>query len=104
MLFPVIPLALISLAIAAEFGTSLYNYLNEYTNDVSFLAHLFGAIAGLLIGIGVLRNLRVQSWEKKLWWICITLYMIMILSFVLVHIFKIDLILFNKILLCQTYS
>jgi membrane associated rhomboid family serine protease len=40
---------------------------------VSNASHGFGALAGLLIGICVLVNVRTQNWEKKLSLISITI-------------------------------
>ena len=54
--------------------------------NVSNLTHLFGALAGLLIGIGVLRNLKVESWEKKLWWAAVLLYLVMITAGIVIHV------------------
>lgn len=42
--------------------------------NVSNGAHLYGAIAGVLIGIGVLRNLRERPYQKKLWFLAIAVY------------------------------
>ncbi len=35
---------------------------------ISYAAHLSGALSGLLLGLVVLRNLRVRRWERLLWW------------------------------------
>lgn len=43
---------------------------------------------GLLVGIGVLRNLDVRPWEKKLWWAAIVLYSILMLTAILFNIFN----------------
>lgn len=69
-----------------------YNYFYDPYNRVGFISHLcgklsktkhsevnmnylsLGAIAGLLVGIGVLRNLKERDWQRKLWWIAITIY------------------------------
>ena len=48
--------------------------------QVSFTAHLAGAIAGLLIGIIVLKNRKVHAWELKLKIFCIISFGIFILS------------------------
>ncbi|KAG7197980.1 hypothetical protein KM043_016209 [Ampulex compressa] len=36
--------------------------------------YLAGAVAGLLVGINVLRNLEVKRWEKVVWWASIITY------------------------------
>merc|ERR1712079_544647 len=48
--------------------------------QVSFTAHLAGAIAGLLIGIIVLKNRKVHAWELKLKIFCIISFGFFILS------------------------
>jgi len=47
--------------------------------QIGYAAHLAGAIAGLLVGISVLRNLDIKSWEKKVWWGSIILYILLML-------------------------
>ena len=42
------------------------------------MAHLSGAVAGLLVGIIVLKNRKVQTWEIKLKILCIITYSIFI--------------------------
>lgn len=41
------------------------------------MAHLAGAIAGLLVGINVLRNLRKRTWEKVVWWVSLLAYVVL---------------------------
>ncbi|XP_075227208.1 rhomboid-related protein 3-like [Lycorma delicatula] len=53
---------------------------------IGYQAHLAGAVAGLLLGIYVLRNLEVYSWEKILKWICFTLYIILTVLAILYNI------------------
>jgi len=47
--------------------------------QIGYAAHVAGAIAGLLVGISILRNLEVQAWEKKVWWASIILYIVLML-------------------------
>lgn len=54
------------------------------------VAHFCGAVAGLLVGIGVLRNLKVRPWERKLWWCAVTLYFLLMISGISIHIFYKD--------------
>ena len=42
--------------------------------DVSYIAHMSGAIAGLLIGIIVLKNRKVHAWEIRLKILCIIIF------------------------------
>lgn len=57
--------------------------------DTSFVSHLCGAIAGLLVGIGVLRNLKIRSWEQKMWWCAITIFAMLLLIGGFINIFYI---------------
>jgi rhomboid-related protein 1/2/3 len=48
--------------------------------QIGYAAHLAGAIAGLLVGINILRNLDVKPWERKVWWASIILYTALMLA------------------------
>jgi len=48
--------------------------------QIGYAAHLAGAIAGLLVGINILRNLEVKTWERKVWWASIILYIVLMLA------------------------
>lgn len=73
--------------IVLDVGSAVYRQLTEHTDQISHMSHLCGAIAGLLVGIGVLRNLKVRPWERVLWWVAVTLFVLLMLSGVMVHIF-----------------
>jgi hypothetical protein len=42
---------------------------------VSFVAHITGAIAGLTIGLIVLKNFEQKLHEQLLWWIALGIYL-----------------------------
>ena len=46
-------------------------------NKTGFMGHLCGALAGLLVGIFVLDNRRVRSWEPVVQWISLTIFLLM---------------------------
>ena len=72
---------LVLLILFATLDTSLALYKRYYEKDVtkvSHVAHLSGAIAGLLVGIVVLKNRKVQTWETKLKVLCIVTFAIFI--------------------------
>jgi hypothetical protein len=48
--------------------------------QIGYAAHLAGAMAGLLVGIFVLRNLQVKAWERKVWWASIVLFTLLMLA------------------------
>ncbi|KAK8733485.1 hypothetical protein OTU49_006322 [Cherax quadricarinatus] len=43
------------------------------------MAHLAGAVAGLLVGINMLRNLKLRRWERVCWWVSLFVYVTLIL-------------------------
>ena len=48
-------------------GYAVYcRYVKHRTSNASYVAHLCGAVAGLLIGIVVLKNRKVEKWERRL--------------------------------------
>lgn len=51
-----------------------YRLIQQKETKVGYVAHLGGAVAGLLVGINVLRNLKKRRWEKVIWWFSLTLY------------------------------
>jgi rhomboid-related protein 1/2/3 len=58
--------------------------------QVGYAAHFGGALAGLLIGLHVLRNLRPQKWEGVLWKISLALWITLALFAVAWNIFYTD--------------
>jgi rhomboid-related protein 1/2/3 len=54
---------------------------------IGYAAHFFGAIAGLLVGIGILRNLEVHPFERKLWWAAVIIYISLMITGISFHIF-----------------
>ena len=54
-------------------------FTNDFLFQVSYVGHLAGAGAGLLLGILVLRNLKEETWEKYLWWLCLAVFSLLVL-------------------------
>lgn len=69
-----------------DLGFSVYRHINDVNDQVGYVAHLSGAVAGLLVGIGVLRNLKVRPWERKLWWFAVTVYCGLMLAGIASHV------------------
>ena len=61
-----------------DISQALYNRYHvepdEKSNKVSHVAHLSGAIGGILVGIIILKNRKVESWETKLKILCMVLF------------------------------
>ena len=46
--------------------------------------------AGFLIGVPVMRNLKRQPWEDVLWYICLVVYLVLMVAIVLFNCFYPD--------------
>jgi len=65
MELPWVRVIFFSLFCTLDVGLAVYNrYMGDTSSKVGYAAHFGGALAGLLIGIHVLRNLRPQKWER----------------------------------------
>lgn len=51
------------------------------------MAHIGGFVAGLLMGIVVLRNFKKKAWERAVWWIALVGFLLLFLLCVLWNIF-----------------
>lgn len=59
--------------------------VNGMTQSIGYVAHLCGALTGIFIGIGVLRNLEEQKWERVCWWISIAIFVIFMTCGIVIH-------------------
>ena len=81
MEFPLLRLLAFLLLAGVDTGVAIYyRYFLEVQTKVSYAAHIAGATVGLLLGIVVLRNLRVHSWERVVWWFALLLFLGLFLS------------------------
>ncbi|XP_064074349.1 rhomboid-related protein 2 isoform X3 [Vanessa tameamea] len=88
MEFAIIQLLVFLLLATVDIGTAVYDrYWRHLQQNIGYVAHLAGAVAGLLVGIGVLRNLEKRKWEKRLWWAAVVLYFSLMIIGVLANIF-----------------
>lgn len=89
MEFALLQLCVFIVITICDVGQAIYNRYFIYTKDdrIGYMAHLAGAIAGLLVGINVLRNLEVKTWEKFLWWASIFVYTILMAIAILYNVF-----------------
>lgn len=87
MEFAILQLLLFVLITSADVGQAIYNrYFAEphMQNDrIGYVAHFAGAMAGLLVGINILRNLEVQTWEKVVWWASLVTYAALMVAAIL---------------------
>ncbi|XP_053617160.1 rhomboid-related protein 2 isoform X2 [Plodia interpunctella] len=89
MEFAIIQLLVFLLLAGVDVGTAVYDryFRPDIKQNIGYVAHLAGAVAGLLVGIGVLRNLERRKWEKRLWWAAVVLYFSLMISGILANIF-----------------
>ncbi|XP_012252365.1 rhomboid-related protein 3 isoform X1 [Athalia rosae] len=89
MEFAVLQLLVFVVLAFVDVGQAVYNrYILEAKDQIGYVAHLAGAIAGLLVGINILRNLEVKTWEKFVWWASIVTYVILMTAAILWNIFR----------------
>ena len=61
-----------------DIGVAIYGrYTSDSDNRTSYSAHIAGALAGFLIGINVLHNLKVKRWETILGWFALIIYILL---------------------------
>lgn len=86
MEYAIVQLLVFLIFCLTDLGTSVYRHVTDQHDQIGYMAHLSGAIAGLLVGIGVLRNLEVRRWERILWWIAVIFYFALMMTGILVHV------------------
>jgi rhomboid-related protein 1/2/3 len=70
-----------------DFGIAIYDrYVSPRNNRTSYAAHLAGAVAGLLVGNLVLRNLRVRKYEILIGWLSLFVFVLLLGAAVLFNI------------------
>ncbi|KAG7209665.1 hypothetical protein KM043_011311 [Ampulex compressa] len=76
MEFGIVRLIGIFVIASADVGFAIYDrYAAEQMGPpVSYVAHLTGALAGLTIGLLVLKNFEQRLHEQLLWWVALGVY------------------------------
>ncbi|XP_046682833.1 rhomboid-related protein 2 [Homalodisca vitripennis] len=75
MQFAVWQLLVFLVLAVVDIGSAVHaRYIANIDQKIGYVAHIAGAAAGLLVGLYVLRNLEVQSWERTLWRISILVF------------------------------
>ncbi|XP_041972359.1 rhomboid-related protein 2-like isoform X2 [Aricia agestis] len=88
MEFAIVQLLVFLLLAVVDVGTAVYDrYTSQLQQNIGYVAHLAGAVAGLLVGIGVLRNLEKKKWEKRLWWAAVVLYFALMIAGIFANVF-----------------
>uniref|UniRef100_A0ABD2WT52 EF-hand domain-containing protein n=1 Tax=Trichogramma kaykai TaxID=54128 RepID=A0ABD2WT52_9HYME len=87
MEFAVLQLVVFVAVGTVDIGQAVYARLTDEKNQIGYVAHLAGAVAGLLVGINILRNLEVRTWEKVLWWASFITYLALMTAAIMWNIF-----------------
>ena len=74
----IVCLAIFTIGDTANAIVYRYNY-EPGDPKISFTGHIAGSIGGFLMGVLVLKNLKLKKWEGIVWWV---LFSINILYFV----------------------
>ncbi|XP_066144384.1 rhomboid-related protein 2-like [Euwallacea fornicatus] len=87
MIYPFVQLLLLCIVVICDLGSSINDrYSLNVKNQVGCVAHLGGAVAGLLVGIYILKNLKVKNFERYLWWAAVVTFAVLILICILLNI------------------
>lgn len=65
---------------SSNITTEIYYYHVSKDDGFGHDAHFFGAFAGLLVGIGVLRNLNCRPYQRAIWWCAVFVYTMMMIG------------------------
>ncbi|MDK2413612.1 rhomboid family intramembrane serine protease, partial [Aphanizomenon sp. 202] len=70
MEFRWIQLIIIIFVSVLDLSYAFYDTYGSATpSNTGHMAHLGGAIAGVLVGVSILRNLQRRRWERVCWWV-----------------------------------
>jgi len=92
MEFGVVRLMGIFVVASADVGFAIYDrYAAQVSGPpVSYVAHLTGALAGLTIGLLVLKNFEQKLHEQLIWWVALGVYAACTIFAVLFNVFNPD--------------
>lgn len=86
-----IPKTFLKFSASADVGFAIYDrYAAEPMGPppVSYVAHLTGALAGLTIGLLVLKNFEQKLHEQLMWWVALGVYAACTIFAVLFNVFN----------------
>ncbi|XP_055898545.1 rhomboid-related protein 2-like isoform X2 [Biomphalaria glabrata] len=69
-------LAIILLLVVPDLSVAIYRRVTEpAANKIGVTAHLGGFLAGVMLGIVILKNVNTLTWEKALGWVTLAIYL-----------------------------
>ena len=79
-------LALVIFWFVFDVSCTIYKeYYSGKEQTVSIEGHAFGGLAGVMVGIFVLHNRKVEDWEKVFKIVVLSIFGIAVLGFILAH-------------------
>ena len=88
MRFGIVRSLVLGVLIVADVSLALYKRYGLDTKDATgHMAHLGGFVGGLFLGIVCLKNLKIKSWEKVIWYVALAALLILALIAVLFNTF-----------------
>ncbi|XP_076048803.1 rhomboid-related protein 2-like isoform X2 [Oratosquilla oratoria] len=85
--YPWVHAVFLGVLTCVDVGFAIWDtYFSVDPSNTGHMAHLGGALAGLLVGVNVLRNLEREPWEKYCWWIAFIIFAVIILSTIVLSI------------------
>ena len=76
----IIRLSFIIILTLHDVGYAIYVRFYDPENRTGFMGHLCGALAGLTVGIFILDNRRVRSWEPLVQWSSLTIFILFMVT------------------------
>ncbi|KAK5638629.1 hypothetical protein RI129_012924 [Pyrocoelia pectoralis] len=87
MEYPFVQLLIYLIITICDIGSAIYErHISPTSSGVSYTAHIAGAVAGLLMGINIVRNIKVTRSEIVIWWLSIVLYIVLMGVAIVWHI------------------
>ena len=68
-----------------DMAMTIYRYTSEVKQYVSIAGHVFGGLAGVMVGIFVLHNRKVEDWERIFKIVMLSIFGIALLGCILAH-------------------
>lgn len=87
MEYPLLQLLVILAVMALDLGYAIWDTYSATETATGHMAHFGGAVAGMLMGVVVLRNLEVEKWENYCRWTSLGLFVALMVCGVLLQVF-----------------
>jgi len=89
-LFSILRLAAVLVFALVDISVVVYHWAKDVSTTTGYHAHLAGALAGLTMGVVVLKNRRVEPWQLGLRFACLLFFMAFVVFGVLWNLFTED--------------